>query len=80
MSCTADGDRCEELDMGTPYDFFDAHAHTDYPGLPDAQRKNRDRLRDAMRREGFENYPAEWWHFTFKPEPSPEVMFDIPVR
>jgi D-alanyl-D-alanine dipeptidase len=80
MSCDSSGARCAELDMGTPFDFFDVRAHTDHPRLPDAQRANRDRLRNAMRREGFENYPAEWWHYTFKPEPSPQLMFDIPVR
>ncbi|WP_440977381.1 M15 family metallopeptidase [Pseudoxanthomonas winnipegensis] len=71
---------CTELDMGTPFDFFDPRAHTDAPGLSEAQRANRKRLVEAMARRGFANYPGEWWHYTFKPEPSPDVQFDVPVR
>lgn len=71
---------CTELDMGTPFDFFDPRAHTDAPGLSEAQRANRKRLVEAMARRGFANYPGEWWHYTFKPEPSPGVQFDVPVR
>jgi D-alanyl-D-alanine dipeptidase len=78
MRC--DAGRCEALDMGTPFDFFDERAHTDFAGVTAEQRANRDRLRAAMMREGFENYSAEWWHYTFKPEPTPSVQFDIPVR
>ena len=78
LRCDAAG--CEELDMGTPFDFFDPRANTDHPGLPPGQRHNRDLLRDAMAREGFANYPMEWWHYTFKPEPSPATYYDFPVR
>ncbi|TAA27140.1 peptidase M15 [Pseudoxanthomonas winnipegensis] len=78
VRCQADA--CTELDMGTPFDFFDPRAHTDAPGLSEAQRANRKRLVEAMARRGFANYPGEWWHYTFKPEPSPGVQFDVPVR
>lgn len=78
LRCDAAG--CTELDMGTPFDFFDPRANTDHPGLSATQRRNRDLLRDAMAREGFANYPMEWWHYTFKPEPSPGTYYDVPVR
>jgi D-alanyl-D-alanine dipeptidase len=78
LHCAGDG--CTPLDMGTPFDFFDPRANTDYPGITDEQRRNRDRLRDAMSVEGFANYAMEWWHYTLKPEPSPDVFFDVPVR
>lgn len=68
------------LDMGTGFDYFDELAHTDSPNASAAQRANRERLRAAMRREGFENYPLEWWHYTFKPEPTPDTAFDFPVK
>lgn len=71
---------CRELDMGTPFDFFDEQAHTDSSSVSAVQRANRHRLREAMARAGFENYPAEWWHYTFKPEPTPITMYDIEVR
>lgn len=80
LTCDDEGRMCAPLDMGTPYDFFDERAHTDSPAVSPAQRANRYRLVDAMRREGFENYAAEWWHYTYKPEPSPTVAYDIPVR
>lgn len=72
--------RYAALDMGTGFDYFDELAHTDSPHASAAQRANRERLRAAMRREGFENYPLEWWHFTFKPEPTPDTAFDFPVK
>lgn len=71
---------CETLDMGTTYDLFDASANTDHPQATAAQRAHRDLLRSAMHRHGFTNYPMEWWHFTFKPEPTPETYFDIPLE
>lgn len=78
MECDARG--CVDLDMGTPFDFFDARAHTDSETVAPLQRRNRDRLRAALKREGFDNYPAEWWHYTFTPEPTPLVQYDIPIR
>ncbi|HET8899435.1 MAG TPA: M15 family metallopeptidase [Rhodanobacteraceae bacterium] len=80
MQCNATGGECQPLDMGTDFDWFGALAHTDSPRVTPAQRSNRHALRDAMQREGFKNYPLEWWHYTLDPEPSPTVMFDVSVR
>lgn len=77
--CDASG-ICTELDMGTTFDFFDTLAHTDDPRVTPAQRAHRERLRTAMQRHGFANYDQEWWHYTFKPEPTPATYFDIPLR
>lgn len=71
---------CTELDMGTGFDFFDARANTDHPATTSAQRENRRRLRDAMARHGFHNYPMEWWHYTLQPEPTPRTAYDVPVQ
>ncbi len=79
MACDAQ-QRCEPLDMGTGFDFFGPIANTDSPLVSPEQIANRHRLREAMGRQGFENYPMEWWHFTFKPEPTPEMAFDFPIR
>lgn len=70
----------EPVDLGTPFDFFDARSHADATDLSDAARANRARLRSAMERRGFRPYPAEWWHFTLADEPWPDRYFDIPVR
>lgn len=80
LACDGEGQGCRELDMGTPFDFFDPRANTDHAGVTAAQRSNRDRLRDAMARHGFENYPMEWWHYTFRLQPPPETFHDLPIR
>ena len=66
--------------MGTPFDFFDPRANTDHAGLTPTQRRSRDRLREVMDRHGFDNYPMEWWHYTYRMQPPPEVFHDVPVR
>ncbi|WP_355583447.1 M15 family metallopeptidase [Xanthomonas cannabis] len=71
---------CAAVDMGTAFDFFDTRAHTDAPEITDAQRAQRRRLLRAMAAEGFANYPMEWWHFTFRPEPTPDTAYDVPVE
>lgn len=76
--CRADA--CEPLDMGTDFDLFDPRAHTDSPEATPVQRAHRQRLVAAMAAEGFANYPMEWWHFTFRPEPTPDTAYDFPVR
>lgn len=73
-------DGAEVLDMGTPYDFFDPRSHTESPEITDQQLANRLRLRDAMETRGFRNYAAEWWHYTLRDEPYPDVYFDLPIR
>ena len=67
------------LDMGTSFDCFDALANTAAPGLSRDQQDHRSTLLDAMRARGFKNYPLEWWHFTFEPEPYPDTIFDFPI-
>jgi D-alanyl-D-alanine dipeptidase len=66
--------------MGTDFDLFDVRAHTDAPGITAAQHANRLRLRDAMARESFRNYPLEWWHYTLAPEPTPSTLYDVSVQ
>jgi zinc D-Ala-D-Ala dipeptidase len=60
----------EELDMGTPYDFFGEEAHPENEPrmlaagkLTQGQVENRKLLRSVMKAAGFSNIPSEWWHF-----------------
>jgi D-alanyl-D-alanine dipeptidase len=78
--CDGADDACQVLDMGTGFDFFDVRAHTEAPGLSETQRSNRRMLKQTMEQQGFRNYPMEWWHYTFQPEPSPLTAYDVPVR
>jgi len=54
-----------EIDMGTPYDFFGPEAHPDYSKLPPGIIKHRRILSEAMRAGGFQPITTEWWHFTY---------------
>ncbi|WBK00805.1 M15 family metallopeptidase [Methylocystis parvus] len=51
--------------FGTPFDFFDRQSWTKSKVAGDAH-AHREALVALMKRRGFENYPREWWHFTFK--------------
>ncbi len=72
--------QCQPLDMGTGFDRFDPLAHTANPDISAQQKQNRQLLLQAMQAQGFVNYDMEWWHYTFKPEPTPETAYDFPVR
>ena len=54
-----------ELDMGTQYREHTPKTVTKCKLLSEEQRSNRAILLKAMRRAGFVNYPAEWWHFCY---------------
>ena len=71
---------CQPVDMGTPFDFFDERAHTESALVSEPARSNRLRLRKAMSEQGFHNYPLEWWHYTFRPEPTPTTEYNFPVQ
>ena len=75
-----DLDTGNELDMGSPYDFFGVQSHPFYKKITDEQRKNRMVLRRVMLKNGFKPYENEWWHFTLRDEPFPNQYFDFPVK
>ncbi len=58
-------DSGEELDMGTPYDFFGEAAYTTTTDLSPAVLANRQTLQEAMLAAGFLTIRTEWWHFNF---------------
>ena len=70
----------QEFDMGTPFDYFDPRSHTHNPDISEQAKTNRYLLKTLMENEGFENYPNEWWHYTLKAEPFPDIYFDFPVN
>lgn len=55
-----------ELDMGTPYDFFGQEAHYDYTKLSAKVLANRRLLRTVMESAGFKGIRTEWWHFSYR--------------
>jgi CubicO group peptidase (beta-lactamase class C family)/D-alanyl-D-alanine dipeptidase len=48
------------------YDEMSDRSYPRYPGGTARQRALREMLREAMEREGFRVYDAEWWHFDYK--------------
>jgi D-alanyl-D-alanine dipeptidase len=62
----------KELDMGTPYDTFDASAHTMNAAGEVLERRLR--LKAALESQGFANYAQEWWHYSYPVEGA--VPFD----
>lgn len=54
-----------ELDMGTPYDFFGREAHYTYTALPGQVQANRRLLRRTMEDVGLQGIRTEWWHFSY---------------
>ena len=69
----------KELDMGSPFDLFDAVSHPDSRAVTDEQYENRMLLQNAMTRNGFVPIDCEWWHFTLDNEPYPDTYFEFPV-
>ena len=70
----------EELDMGSPYDFFGKISHHGAAGVSPQQEANRMILKNAMEKNGFHPLATEWWHYTLRNEPYPETYFNFPVR
>ncbi len=66
----------EELDMGSPWDFFGAISNHDSPLITPDQTANRNKLRKLMLKHDFKEYPQEWWHYTLKDEPYPDTYFN----
>lgn len=71
---------CRPFDMGTAFDYFGPRANTAHPQLGPAQRANRTVLLAAMAAEGFENYPMEWWHFTWRAGELPDTAYAFPIE
>ncbi|MBR3039764.1 MAG: M15 family metallopeptidase [Lachnospiraceae bacterium] len=69
----------KEIDMGSPFDYFGELSHPDYPNVTKEQHDNRMLLQSMMVRAGFVPIDCEWWHFTLKNEPYPDIYYDFPV-
>lgn len=69
----------KEVDMGSPFDLFSEVSHPDSKAVTEEQYRNRMFLRNAMMRSGFVPIDCEWWHFSLKEEPYPDIYFDFPV-
>jgi D-alanyl-D-alanine dipeptidase len=55
-----------ELDMGTPFDFFGIEASHGYAKLSEEVKDNRMLLKNIMTAEHFNSFDSEWWHYNLK--------------
>ncbi|MEM9280346.1 MAG: M15 family metallopeptidase [Verrucomicrobiota bacterium] len=70
----------KEVDMGTPFDYFDHKSWTYSETVTKKQSAHRRVLRETMGKHGFRPYDREWWHFTLRNEPFPGTYFDFPIE
>ena len=66
-------DGAEELDMGTPWDFFGPRSWPLSREVTPQQRANRMLLQTLMIKHGFLPLAEEWWHFRLEEEPFPDT-------
>ena len=59
-----------QLEMGTPFDFFGRAAHSDNRDHPKEILERRDLLTGTMEKYGFRGIRTEWWHFSFGGKPA----------
>ena len=52
-------------DFGAPFDYFDRRSWTKTP-VGRAAQSSREKLTALLQSVGFENYPREWWHFSYR--------------
>lgn len=56
----------KELDMGTAFDHFGPEAAHDFDKVSSQVKRNRKLLKRIMKRNGFEPFDSEWWHYNLK--------------
>lgn len=68
----------KELDMGTNFDDLTYKAHSDCSAISQEAKANRNKLKEAMEKHGFEQYKFEWWHFDYSGwENYPQLNMDF---
>lgn len=68
-----------EVPMPTGYDDFTSRARQDFNDLSAEALANRAKLRDVMKKHGFDPLPSEWWHFDFRGWEKFELL-DLPLE
>ncbi len=55
-----------ELEMGTPFDYFGIEASHNYLNFSKKINDNRELLKSIMVKNGFNFFVSEWWHYNLK--------------
>jgi D-alanyl-D-alanine dipeptidase len=56
----------KELDMGTYFDYFGIEASHGYLNVTEEVKKNRRLLKKIMKRNNFNSFDSEWWHYNLQ--------------
>jgi D-alanyl-D-alanine dipeptidase len=68
------------VDMGSSFDLFHEASHHNSNIIENKFLKQRNWLREIMKKNGFNDYPEEWWHYTLSKEPFPDTYFDFEIE
>jgi len=68
-----------ELKMPTPFDALVYASHPEFMKLPEEAIKNRELLKETMKKYGFTVDPVEWWHYNYVDQQVYELM-DISIN
>jgi D-alanyl-D-alanine dipeptidase len=68
------------VDMGSSFDLFGKASHHDTDLVEHKFLEQRNELREIMKKNGFNEYSKEWWHYTLDKEPFPDTYFDFEVE
>ena len=55
-----------ELDMGTPFDYFGPKGYHTYTKHSNEVNENRHLLKSTMEAAGFKSIRTEWWHYSYR--------------
>lgn len=55
----------KEVDMGTRYEEYNSKTITHSSLITKKQKKNRFYMKRKLEKYGFNNFPSEWWHFSY---------------
>lgn len=69
----------ELASMGGDHDLMDPISRHRARGITQTETESREHLRSIMEDCGFDRYDCEWWHYTLRNEPYPDVYFDFPI-
>ncbi|MCI2421321.1 D-Ala-D-Ala dipeptidase VanX [Saccharopolyspora sp. K220] len=69
----------ELVPMGGGHDLMDPISRHQASEITPTEAQNREHLRSIMEDCGFDRYDSEWWHYTLRNEPHPDVYFDFPI-
>lgn len=67
------------VNMGSSFDLFHTVSQHDSPLISSTDTHHREILRSIMKEHGFNDYHAEWWHYTLANEPFPTTYFDFGI-